>query len=513
MRKSWKKGIALAVACALVACNSTATGNVANAATKYVSLNKTSLKLAVKKTAKLTVKKKGGVKVKSTTFKSSNAKVASVTKKGVVTGKSEGTAKITVKVKFKKGKKSGSSTLIAKVTVGNTQVSATPKTSSAPSQGISNTTNNKTNTAATPTTTTGASATATAKVTATATPAVKATKTPGAEDPKGTEKPEKTTKPTKAPEASEDPEGTEKPEKTTKPTKAPQGTEDPEATEAPEKTTKPTKTPVASEDPEETDEPTKTTKPTKTPVATEDPEETDGPAETPKPSEDPDVPSGSVRDEEGNYYKAGLYDYTEGYDDDDEYYIEEKLVHDWSYLVKNKIVTVSNNTLTKVDFSKIDAKELIIDKSVTAIGQGAFKGCEALDRVDTQDYWQVISIGDQAFMDSSVVDVPIYADKIGKEAFKGCSNLYDNSFLFGKVESIGEGAFAGCNSFFAVTIPKTTTSIGKGAFDKENLGIYLSVPEMPEGFVDGWYDSEKNIRVYSSEYKPLSPAAEDAEEE
>ena len=81
MRKSWKKGIALAVACALVACNSTATGNVANAATKYVSLNKTSLKLAVKKTAKLTVKKKGGVKVKSTTFKCSNAKVASVTRK------------------------------------------------------------------------------------------------------------------------------------------------------------------------------------------------------------------------------------------------------------------------------------------------------------------------------------------------------------------------------------------------------------------------------------------------
>ena len=497
MRKSWKKGIALAVACALVACNSTATGVVADAATKFVSLNKTSLKLAVNKTAKLTVKKKAGVKVKSTAFKSSNAKVASVTKKGVVTGKSEGTAKITVKVKFKKGKKSGSSTLIAKVTVGEVQASATPKTSSGTSQGttsISTTTNNSSNTAATPTTTTGASATATAKVTATATPAVKATKTPGAENPEGTEKPEKTTKPTKAPQATEDPEETDAPEKTTKPTKAPQATEDPEETDGP---VKPTKAPQV----------------TKAPQATEDPEETDGPVKTPEPTDGPDVPSDSVYDEDGNYCKAGLYDYKEGYDDDYDYYLEEKLVHDWSYLVDNKIVTVSNNTLTKVDFSKIDAKELVIDKSVTAIAQGVFKDCKALDRVDAQDFWQVISVSDQAFMNSSVSDVRFYVDKVGKEAFKGCSNLDNSYLLFGKLESIGEGAFAGCESFYAVTIPETTTSIGKGAFDKENLGIYLSVPEIPEGFVDGWYDSEKNIRVYGSEYQPLSPAAEDEKEE
>lgn len=186
----------------MVACNSVATGVVADAATKFVNLNKTSLKLAVNKTAKLQVKKKGGVKVKSTTFKSNNAKVASVTKKGVVTAKAEGTAKITVKVKFKKGKKSGSSTLIEKVTVGGAQASATPTVFIPTNQSSSQTTQTTTKATVTPNAASGASATA--KVTATSTP--KATKAPQAtEDPWG-EDLEETDGPVKTPKPNQDPE-------------------------------------------------------------------------------------------------------------------------------------------------------------------------------------------------------------------------------------------------------------------------------------------------------------------
>ena len=460
MRKSWKKGIALAVACALVACNSTATGNVANAATKYVSLNKTSLKLAVKKTAKLTVKKKGGVKVKSTTFKSSNAKVASVTKKGVVTGKSEGTAKITVKVKFKKGKKSGSSTLIAKVTVGNTQVSATPKTSSAPSQGIFNTTNNKPNTAVTPATTTGASATATAKVTATATPAVKATKTPGAEDP----------------------EGTEKPEKTTKPTKAPQGTEDPEATEAPEKTTKPTKTPVASEDPEETD----------------------APAKTPKPGDVPEISKdkGYYDDDNSCWTVAGVYD---AEDTDDDFLTEYHcgLVQSWSELTANKVITVSGNKITKVDTDKIAGRVLIIPEDIKEIADNAFAGCKKLVWIDGQTFdVKLDKVGKKAFSNcTNLVKFCIKSNEIGDEAFLGCSSLTLGLYIK-YADVIGKKAFSGCSLSYVNYL--NATKIGAGAFDTENMEISLNYTEIPEGYEEGWFAPDKNIKVYNYDDEVLN---------
>lgn len=463
MRKSWKKGIALAVACALVACNSTATGNVANAATKYVSLNKTSLKLAVKKTAKLTVKKKGGVKVKSTTFKSSNAKVASVTKKGVVTGKSEGTAKITVKVKFKKGKKSGSSTLIAKVTVGNTQVSATPKTSSAPSRGttpISSTTNNSSSIVVKPTTTTGASATATAKVTATATPAVKATKTPGAENPEGTEKPEKTTKPTKAP--------------------------------------------VASEEPEDTDEPTKTPKPTKTPVASEDPEETDAPAKTPKPGDVPEISKdkGYYDDDNSCWTVAGVYD---AEDTDDDFLTEYHcgLVQSWSELTANKVITVSGNKITKVDTDKIAGRVLIIPEDIKEIADNAFAGCKKLVWIDGQTFdVKLDKVGKKAFSNcTNLVKFCIKSNEIGDEAFLGCSSLTLGLYIK-YADVIGKKAFSGCSLSYVNYL--NATKIGAGAFDTENMEISLNYTEIPEGYEEGWFAPDKNIKVYNYDDEVLN---------
>ena len=463
MRKSWKKGIALAVACALVACNSTATGNVANAATKYVSLNKTSLKLAVKKTAKLTVKKKGGVKVKSTTFKSSNAKVASVTKKGVVTGKSEGTSKITVKVKFKKGKKSGSSTLIAKVTVGEVQASATPKTSSGPSRGttpISSTTNNSSSIVVKPTTTTGASATATAKVTATATPAVKATKTPGAENPEGTEKPEKTTKPTKAP--------------------------------------------VASEEPEDTDEPTKTPKPTKTPVASEDPEETDAPAKTPKPGDVPEISKdkGYYDDDNSCWTVAGVYD---AEDTDDDFLTEYHcgLVQSWSELTANKVITVSGNKITKVDTDKIAGRVLIIPEDIKEIADNAFAGCKKLVWIDGQTFdVKLDKVGKKAFSNcTNLVKFCIKSNEIGDEAFLGCSSLTLGLYIK-YADVIGKKAFSGCSLSYVNYL--NATKIGAGAFDTENMEISLNYTEIPEGYEEGWFAPDKNIKVYNYDDEVLN---------
>ncbi len=84
----------------------------AQAAKSYVKLNKKSVTLTITKnadgttygTAKLKVKK-SGVKVKSVKYKSSNKKVAAVSKKGKITAKKAGNATIRATVKYKSANK------------------------------------------------------------------------------------------------------------------------------------------------------------------------------------------------------------------------------------------------------------------------------------------------------------------------------------------------------------------------------------------------------------------------
>ena len=433
MRKSWKKGMALALACALVVSSNGATEDVAKAAKKYVALNKTSVKLNEKQSVKLKVKTKvKGTKIKKTTFKSSNSKVATVTKKGVVTAKKAGSAKITVKVKFKKGKKAGSSTLTAKITVAGAKVSPSVAPTAGSSTKPVGTAGTQTNATSTPKATTASNA-STGAVT-TATPAGTATpnKTPGAGE-----------------------------------------TEEPEET------------------PDE-DEPETSKRPTTSPSGTEEPDE-DEPEETAEPDEN------QLNDEEGNYYKAGIYQCEYG---DDGGISNEKLMYDWSYLVSNEMVTVSNNTVTASNFDKIDTDqsvELILDKSIKKIGKGAFKGCDNIDIVDSQMYNQAVTIGEQAFQDSAVQLILVYADVIEKEAFSGCKVMECSEYLFGNVKTIGEKAFSGCEKLEVIFLSDKITSVGKGAFDTEFMEIYLSTDHIPEGFADGWFVEEKGITVYSSE--------------
>lgn len=80
--------------------------NFADAAKAKIAINKTKIVLKVKERETLKIKKSYQKKLKKKiTWKSSNKKVASVTKKGKVTGKKQGTAIITVKGVLKSGKK------------------------------------------------------------------------------------------------------------------------------------------------------------------------------------------------------------------------------------------------------------------------------------------------------------------------------------------------------------------------------------------------------------------------
>lgn len=92
-----------------------------------VSLKKSSATLKITKkngkkvygTTNIKVKKLKGVKIKSTTYKSSNKKIASVNKDGKVKAKSAGAAIITVKVKYKFKKRTYNKKLLFFATVKN----------------------------------------------------------------------------------------------------------------------------------------------------------------------------------------------------------------------------------------------------------------------------------------------------------------------------------------------------------------------------------------------------------
>lgn len=82
---------------------------------------------------------------------------------------------------------------------------------------------------------------------------------------------------------------------------------------------------------------------------------------------------------------------------------------------------------------------------VTTVGKEAFKGCTNLVRFNPESIRMVI-------------------DSIGEMAFDGCSKL--SSLIFSEgLETIGNYAFNGCTSLGTIDIPASVTHIGEGIFD------------------------------------------------
>ena len=145
--------------------------------------------------------------------------------------------------------------------------------------------------------------------------------------------------------------------------------------------------------------------------------------------------------------------------------------------------------------------EVTIPAKVTAIGDYAFRGCESLETVTIHD--GVKTIGQNAFSnctDLKSVTIPASVETIGYDAFYGCNSLdtvtyqgdlaqwcaldggdlmsYAKRVTIGgedlqsmtelvipdDVETIGSGAFRGCDKLTSVTIPASVKTIGSNAF-------------------------------------------------
>lgn len=247
--------IAMAVAMTTATISSVVPGNGITAEAASVRLSKTSLTLKVGQSKQLTVK---GTK-KAVKWSVSNGKIVKVTKKGKVTAKKAGTAKVYAKVKGKK------LTCKVKVTAASSK-NATASSSISPTATATATASSQSSTGGS--SSNSGSSSSSSKATSTPTATSGATITPTAtnaadktEVPTQTSKPEKTETPEGAdtPEKTKGPKETEAPEKT----KGPKETEAPEESDIPEKTKGPkeTETPEETKEPVETDDPTSTDKP------------------------------------------------------------------------------------------------------------------------------------------------------------------------------------------------------------------------------------------------------------
>ena len=157
----------------------------------------------------------------------------------------------------------------------------------------------------------------------------------------------------------------------------------------------------------------------------------------------------------------------------------------------NAIIETASNTLIT------GCQNTIIPKSVTSIGEGAFKFCSSLTSIEIPN--SVTSIGEWAFEYCSSltsIEIPNSVTSIGYGAFHECPGLtsivvdsgntiYDsrngcnaiiettsntlitgcqNTIIPNSVTSIGVGAFYKCDSLTSIEIPNSVTSIGDLAF-------------------------------------------------
>ena len=109
--------------------------------------------------------------------------------------------------------------------------------------------------------------------------------------------------------------------------------------------------------------------------------------------------------------------------------------------------------------------DLVIQPSITKIGNYAFLGCTGLTSITIPD--SVTTIAEYAFAGCTglqEVVVPSGVTTIGYRAFDGCENL-SKVVLPNGLTTIGSASFANCTSLQSIEIPSTVSIIESAAFN------------------------------------------------
>lgn len=125
------------------------------------------------------------------------------------------------------------------------------------------------------------------------------------------------------------------------------------------------------------------------------------------------------------------------------------------------------NSVTRVGeyaFAGFDVSSLVIPETLTDIGMYSFAWSPSLTSVTLPSNMTSIPKGLlYASYALENIDIPSTVTSIEDNAFTNCTSL-DNVVLPEGVISIGESAFAGCSSLKNITIPSTVTTFGNGVF-------------------------------------------------
>ena len=140
----------------------------------------------------------------------------------------------------------------------------------------------------------------------------------------------------------------------------------------------------------------------------------------------------------------------------------------------------------------VDIPEKINGKSVTSIGNCAFRYCTSLKSITIPN--SVMEIGSSAFSGCSSltsITIPNSVTEIGVYAFKGCTSLTSIT-IPNSVTNIGDSTFWGCSSLTAIYVTvdnKNYTSVNGVLFNKDKTALIC----YPAGKTDKSYNITNSV--------------------
>ncbi len=148
----------------------------------------------------------------------------------------------------------------------------------------------------------------------------------------------------------------------------------------------------------------------------------------------------------------------------------------------NAIIETDHSVLLSATFGTTS-----IPDTVTGISNKAFSGIY-IDRFVVPsglDVW-----GKQ--IDAKCIVLPDGIEKIPSKAFSGCGYLVDSIIIPDSVKEIGSNLFSSDNYLTQIYIPISVENIDSGAFSfDQDVDVYCGVKEKPEGWSDKWYTDSR----------------------
>lgn len=136
-------------------------------------------------------------------------------------------------------------------------------------------------------------------------------------------------------------------------------------------------------------------------------------------------------------------------------------------------------------------EQVVFPESVVSIGRSAFERCTSLRAVAFPSALKTIR--DRAFLYTSLEQVEIPAETIGKEAFSDCKNL-ERVNILKNVKIIEDYVFSGCESLISVSLPSDIKEIGSGAFSHCYSLEGIELPSGVEKIGDYAFRSCKSLK-------------------